>query len=158
HRAEPPRVPSVRFPGKSAGGETMTREATRLPAAPVGSFPPTPTRAVSRPLLVLLLSAAALIATRGTSRAASFVWRFSSSNSSCAAVPSSPIALCNSDYNTATAVFQDDTGTYFITARGYDLGSKTSPTTLVVGTTTWSIVSPASPNNHLWGKFTGTPP
>ena len=101
-------------------------------------------------ILSLLLS---LLSLTGRSYAASFVWDFAA-NASCAAVPSSPVSLCDSDYNAPEVTFQDTTASYFITARGYDLGTGTSPLSLVVGTTTWSIPSMA-PNSDLWAKFNG---
>jgi hypothetical protein len=94
-----------------------------------------------------------LISRGGPSQAASYVWNFAA-NASCTAVPSSPVSLCDADYGSAEVVFQDTTSTYLITARGYDLGTATSPLSLVVGTTTWTI-APTTPNDHLWAKFNG---
>ena len=105
---------------------------------------------MNRPLLVLT----SLIAFASPCRAASFVWFFSSANPTCDAVPANPVNLCNSDYNAPVATFTDTTATFDITARGYDLGTGTSPLTLVVGTTVWTVPS-MSPNNDLWAKFDG---
>ncbi len=105
---------------------------------------------MNRPLLVLT----SLIAFASPCRAASFVWFFSSANPTCDAVPANPVNLCNSDYNAPTATFADTTATFDITARGYDLGTGTSPLTLIVGTTVWTVPS-MSPNNDLWAKFDG---
>ena len=105
---------------------------------------------MNRPLLVLT----SLIAFASPCRAASFVWFFSSANPTCDAVPANPVNLCNSDYNAPTATFADTTATFDITARGYDLGTGTSPLSLIVGTTVWTVPS-MSPNNDLWAKFDG---
>ena len=103
---------------------------------------------MNRRLLVLT----SLIAFASPCRAASFVWSFSSANPTCDAVPANPVNLCNSDYNAPTATFADTTATFDITARGYDLGTGTSPLTLVVGTTMWTVPS-MSPNNDLLGQI-----
>jgi hypothetical protein len=105
------------------------------------------------PVLAGALTSLMLIGLSGTSYAASFVWDFAA-NAPCAPSPSSPASLCNSDYNASEVTFQDTTASYFITARGYDLGTGTSPLSLVVGTTTWTI-PPMAPNSDLWAKFNG---
>ncbi len=100
-----------------------------------------------------LLVFAALMLPSAPALAVPYTWDFAA-NASCAAVPSTPVSLCDSDYNANHLTFADGTNTYSIVARGYNLGTGTSPTTLVIGTTTWTI-APMSPNDDLYAKFNG---
>jgi hypothetical protein len=134
-----------------AGSEPVSRARS----AHKSLFPPTRgtrTKGIP-PLLLNVPMSLMLMSLSGTAYAASYVWDFAA-NASCAAVPSSPVSLCDSDYGSPEILFQDTTNTYFITARGYNLGSATSPLSLIVGTTTWTI-PPMAPNSDLWAKFNG---